>query len=59
MPWKSSDVSAKTKKAKSNVAKRQWTHVANNALRRGLSEGAAIREANSVAKKRAQKARRK
>jgi len=52
MPWSTRDVSGKTKKAKSPKAKRQWTHVANSALKRGLSEGAAIREANSVAAKR-------
>lgn len=55
MPWETSDVAGKTKKAKSAVSKRQWTRVANGALKRGLSEGEAIREANGVAKKRASK----
>lgn len=50
MPWTSRDVGGKTKKAKTAAQKRQWVHVANSALQRGLSEGEAIREANGVLK---------
>lgn len=52
MPWKTGDVTHKTKKAKSAKAKRQWTHVANSALKSGDSEATAIKKANSVIKKR-------
>lgn len=52
MPWKTDDVKHKTKKAKSAKAKRQWTHVANSALKSGDSEATAIKKANSVIKKR-------
>lgn len=52
MPWKPSDATRHTKKAKGSKAQRQWRDVANSALKRGLSEGAAIREANSVVKRR-------
>lgn len=55
MPWTTSDVSGKTKKAKSPTAKRQWTHVANTVLARTGDEKRAIREANAVAKKRKKK----
>ena len=52
MPWKASDVSGKTKKAKSAKSKRQWAHVANGVLKKTGNEGRAIREANAVAAKR-------
>jgi hypothetical protein len=52
MPWRSSDVAGKTKKATSPVAKRQWVHVANQLLAAGKPEGQAIREANAVAARR-------
>lgn len=55
MPWRTSDVSGKTKKAKSPVAKRQWVHVANQLLAAGKPEGQAIREANAVAARRGKK----
>lgn len=48
MPWKAGDARGKTKKASSPKKKRQWSHVANSALRRGASEGSAIRQANAV-----------
>lgn len=51
MPWKPSDVAGKTKKAKSAKSKRQWTHIANRLLKKGVPEGQAIREANGVAKR--------
>jgi len=52
MPWKPSDATRHTKKARSAKAKRQFAHVANSMLKRGASEGAAIRAANGVVKKR-------
>lgn len=54
-PWSPKDSTRFTKKAKSPTAQRQWAHVSDNALSRGLSEGAAIREANAVVKKRGMK----
>lgn len=51
MPWKPGDVSRHTKKARSPKRKRQWTHIANSALARGESEGAAIRMASGVIRK--------
>lgn len=52
MPWKPSDAHRHTRKAKSAIAKRQWSEVADSALARGQSEGAAIRQANAVVAKR-------
>lgn len=52
MSWTPSDATRHTKKAKSTKAKKQWSEVANSALRRGASEGSAVRQANSVVKKR-------
>jgi uncharacterized protein YdaT len=51
MPWRSSDAKRHTRKARTPKAKRQWAKVANSMLRRGKSEGSAIRAANSVVKK--------
>jgi len=48
MPWKPSDASSKTRKAKSPIAKRQWRDVANSVLAKTQDEGRAIREANAV-----------
>lgn len=48
MPWSSADAHRHTHKADTASKQRQWAHVANNALARGLSEGAAVREANSA-----------
>lgn len=48
MPWMSEQARKHTKKAASPKKKRQWAHVANSALKRGESEGTAIREANGV-----------
>jgi uncharacterized protein YdaT len=59
MPWSASDAPRHTRKAKSPRAKRQWGHVANSMLKRGYSEGRAIRAANSVVKRRGRKSRRK
>jgi hypothetical protein len=55
MPWQPSDATRHTKKAISKVAKRQWSDVADSALKRGASEGSAIRQANAVVKRRKQK----
>ena len=52
MPWKPSDASSKTRKAKSPIAKRQWRDVANSVLAKTQDEGRAIREANAVIKRR-------
>ena len=51
MPWRPSDVSGKTKKAKSPKSKRQWSKIANKLLASGKPEGQAIREANGVIKR--------
>jgi uncharacterized protein YdaT len=59
MPWTPKSASKHTKKARTAKGKRQWAKVANSALRRGASEGAAVRMANAVAKKRARKRGRK
>lgn len=52
MPWKAKDASKKTKKADTPKEKRMWRDVANSALKSGKSEGAAVRIANGVVKKR-------
>jgi hypothetical protein len=59
MPWGPSDATRHTKKAKSAKSKRQWSHVAESMRKRGMSEGAAIRAANGVVKKRGKKSRKK
>lgn len=48
MPWTPSDAHGHTHKANTPKKKRQWRDVANSALKRGLSEGAAVREANAA-----------
>lgn len=55
MPWKPSDARGHTRKAKSPTAKRQWSKVANSMLKRGASEGAAVRAANAAVAKRRKK----
>ncbi len=55
MPWTSADATRHTKKATSKIAKRQWSDVADGALKRGASEGSAIRQANAVVKRRKQR----
>jgi hypothetical protein len=52
MPWKPSDASSKTHKAKTAVEKRQWAHIANAELKRTGDDALAIRAANSVIAKR-------
>lgn len=51
MPWNPSDAARHTKKAKSAKSRRMWSHVANDALERGVSEGSAIQQANAVVKR--------
>jgi hypothetical protein len=48
MPWKASDAQKHTKKASTAGKQKQWADVADSALRRGSSEGSAVRQANSV-----------
>ncbi len=55
MPWTAKDAASKTKKAKSPKAKRQWAHVADSVLAKTGDEGLAVREANSVVKRRRKK----
>lgn len=52
MPWTAKDATAKTKKADTPKKKRMWAEIADNLLKSGKSEGAAIRIANGVVKKR-------
>jgi len=59
MPWDPEDSRRHTKKASSAVSQRQWSHVANSMLDSGASEGAAVRAANGVVKKRGKKQARK
>lgn len=59
MPWKPSDASKKTKKAKTPKARRQWRDVANSILARTGDDARAIRGANSVIAKRVKKRKRK
>lgn len=57
MPYTAADAHGKTHIAKSPSAQRQWAHVANGGLARGLSEKEAIMEANGVIKKRMAKSK--
>lgn len=57
MPWDTSDAKHKTKKANTPKKKRQWKEVANSAKARGASDASAIRQANSVIKKRSGRGR--
>lgn len=52
MPWSPEDAAKKTKKAKSPTAKRQWSDVANNVLKRTGDEARAIKSANAVVARR-------
>lgn len=51
MPYQKKDAKKHTKQAATPKKQRQWSHVANSALKSGASEGSAIRQANSVVKK--------
>lgn len=60
MPWTPADATRHTHEAKSPIAKRQWRDVANSMLKRGASEGSAVRAANAaVAKRRDRRASRR
>lgn len=50
MPWKPSDAERHTKKANTPFKQRKWSEIANQLLKEGYSEGAAIRIANSIIK---------
>jgi hypothetical protein len=52
MPWSPSDAERHTKQARgSPKAARAFAHAANYALKRGLSEGAAVRIGNFAARR--------
>jgi len=49
MPWRSGRSARKhTRKADTPRKQRMWRKVANSALKRGSSEGSAIRQANAA-----------
>lgn len=52
MPWGKKDAKGHTKKANTPKKQKQWSEVANSAMKRGESEGSAVRQANAVVKKR-------
>lgn len=54
MPWTAAEAHAKTHKATSPTAQRQWAHVANGEKAAGASDEEAIRKANAVIRRRAQ-----
>ncbi len=51
MPWNAADAKRHTRKANTPKRARQWSKVANSVLKRGGSEGSAVRQANAVVKK--------
>ena len=51
MPWTAADAAKHTHKAVTPRLQQLWAHVANNALKRGSSDAAAIREANAAVAK--------
>lgn len=51
MPWKASDATSHTSKADTPRLKRLWADVANSVLKKGGSEGSAIKQANGVVAK--------
>jgi len=52
MPWKPSQATKFTRKAKSPAAKKQFAAVANKVLQQSGDEGKAVRIANTVVAKR-------
>jgi len=48
MPWTANSATKHTRKANTAKRKSRWSAVANDALRRGASEGSAVRQANAV-----------
>ena len=55
MPWSPSDALQKTKTATTPKSKRQWSDVANSVLRRTGDEGRAVRTANGILKRAAER----
>jgi hypothetical protein len=51
MPWGPSDAHKKDHAANTPKKARQWAHVSDSALARGLSDKDAIMEANAVVKR--------
>lgn len=57
MPWQPSSALRFTKRAKSAKSGRQWSAIANSAIKRGDSESSAIRQASGVIKRQTQRAK--
>ena len=55
MPWVPSDAAAKNRKADTPKKKRQWSDIANSVLQRTGDEGRAVKTANGVLKKAAER----
>lgn len=55
MPWSPGDAPKHTKRASTPAKKKQWAAVADASLSRGQSEGVAVRQANAVVAKSANK----
>jgi hypothetical protein len=55
MPWTSNDAEMHTHKATTTELKELWAKVANEALQRTSDEGRAIREANAVVARQAER----
>ncbi len=55
MPWAPSDATTKNRKADTPKKKRQWSDIANDVLKRTGNEGRAVRTANGVLKKAAER----
>lgn len=48
MPWTPKDAKSHTRKASTPKQQKQWSEVANSVLKRGGSEGSAVRQANAA-----------
>ena len=57
MPWSPSDASSKDSKANTPKKRRQWADIANSVLQRTGDEGRAVRSANGVIRKAAERAK--
>ena len=57
MPWSPSDATQKTKTATTPKRKRQWADVADSVLKRTGDEGRAVRTANGILKRAAERKR--
>ena len=51
MPWEAEDAKHHTKKANTPERQSLWAGIANERLRKGASEGSAIRQANAALKR--------